>query len=67
MPWAKGVSVKDTVWDDEGNQSALDFERMLKIVLDAGFDGYCGIEFGGYEGLTKSRERLEQARDALAG
>ncbi|MDF1858919.1 MAG: sugar phosphate isomerase/epimerase [Verrucomicrobiales bacterium] len=66
MPWAKGVSVKDTVWDDEGKQSQLDYERMLKIVLDAGFRGYCGIEHGGFAGLNQSRERLEQAREKLA-
>lgn len=66
MPWAKGVSVKDVVWDDEGNESPLDFERMMKIVLDAGFHGYCGIEFGGFEGLNQSRRRLEQAREALS-
>lgn len=66
MPWAKGVSVKDTVWDDKGNSSPLDFERMLRIVLDTGFHGYCGIEFGGYAGLNKSRERLEQAREKVS-
>ncbi len=66
MPWAKGVSVKDMVWDDEGNQSALDFERMLRIVLNHGYHGYCGIEYGGFEGLKRSRERLERAREALA-
>ena len=66
MPWAKGVSVKDQVWDDKGNSAPLDFERMLKIVLDAGFNGYCGIEFGGFEGLNQSRKRLEQAREKLA-
>ena len=66
MPWAKGVSVKDIVWDDKGKQSPLDYERMLRIVLDAGFHGYCGIEFGGYAGLNKSRERLELAREKLS-
>lgn len=62
MRWAKGVSVKDRVWDDKGNQKPLDFERMLRIVLDAGFHGYCGIEFGGFAGLAASRKSLEQAR-----
>jgi sugar phosphate isomerase/epimerase len=66
MPWAKGVSVKDQVWDDKGNSSPLDFDRMLRIVLDAGFRGYCGIEFGGYENLNRSREKLEQARERLS-
>ena len=67
MPWAKGVSVKDRVWDAEMNQSDLDYDRMLKIVLDAGFRGYCGIEHGGFDGLNQSREKLEAARERLAG
>lgn len=66
MKWAKGVSVKDVVWDDEGKQSPLDYERMLKIVLDAGFRGYCGIEHGGFKGLKASREKLERARERLS-
>ncbi len=66
MKWAKGVSIKDTVWDGDGNQSPLDFERMMRIVVDAGYHGYCGIEFGGYEGLNHSREQLEQAREKLS-
>ncbi|MDA0807363.1 MAG: sugar phosphate isomerase/epimerase [Planctomycetota bacterium] len=66
MPWAKGVSVKDVVWDDKAKQSPLDYGRMLKIVLDAGFHGYCGIEHGGFEGLNASRKALETARDRLS-
>ena len=66
MRWAKGVSVKDRAWDGEGNQSPLDFYRMMKIVVDAGFHGYCGIEFGGFAGLNRSRELLEQAREKLS-
>ena len=67
MRWAKGVSIKDTAWDAKGNQSALDFERMTRIVLRAGFHGYCGIEFGGYAGLNRSREMLEIARKKISG
>ncbi|MDA1164997.1 MAG: sugar phosphate isomerase/epimerase [Planctomycetota bacterium] len=66
MPWAKGVSVKDVVWDDKGNQAPLDYDRMLKIVLDAGFHGYCGIEFGGFENLAASRKSLEDSRQRLS-
>ncbi|MEM6915825.1 MAG: sugar phosphate isomerase/epimerase family protein [Verrucomicrobiota bacterium] len=66
MPWAKGVSVKDQVWDANANRSALDYDRMLKIVLDAGFNGYFGIEHGGFAGLNASREKLEEARNRLA-
>ena len=66
MKWAKGVSVKDLVWDDKANQSDLDYDRMLKIVVDAGFHGHCGIEHGGFAGLNQSREKLEQARARLS-
>ncbi|MGZ0172484.1 MAG: sugar phosphate isomerase/epimerase family protein [Planctomycetales bacterium] len=66
MKWAKGVSVKDIVWDDKAKQSPLDYDRMLKIVLDTGFNGYCGIEHGGFEGLEASRKALEAARDRLS-
>lgn len=61
LPFAKGVSVKDRVWDDKGKQSALDYDRMLKLVHASGFRGYCGIEFGGYANLTASRKKLEAA------
>lgn len=67
MPWAKGVSVKDRVWDARDNSSPLDYDRMIKIVLDSGFRGYFGIEHGGYAGLNASREKLEQARERFAG
>lgn len=66
MPYAKGVSVKDTVWTPDMKQVPLDFEKMLTIVLKAGFRGFCGIEFGGYEGLNQSRETLEKTRASLA-
>jgi len=65
MSHAKGVSVKDIVWDANNKQHPLNFEKMLTIVLEAGYRGFCGIEFGGYEGLNKSRESLEKARTAL--
>ena len=65
MPWAKGVSIKDKVVDDDGNQSNLDFTRMMQIVVDAGYHGYCGIEFGGFAGLNASRSALENARTEI--
>ena len=40
----------------------MDFERMLKLVTDTGFRGYCGIEYGGYAGLNATRERFGTPR-----
>ena len=69
MPYAPAVSVKPTVWDAEGNQHPLDYVRMMRIVLDAGYRGYAGIEHG-VEGdekasITEVKVRLEEARDVL--
>lgn len=44
MPYAKGVSAKTTAFDDEGNDPNTDYYRMMRIVRDAGYQGYVGIE-----------------------
>jgi sugar phosphate isomerase/epimerase len=69
MPLAKGVSVKPRVWDFNGNSSDIDLLKMMKIVVDAGYRGHCGIEHGPQgnelEGVRKLREQLEHVRDQL--
>jgi L-ribulose-5-phosphate 3-epimerase len=47
MPFAKGVSAKSNDFDDKGNEVRIDYARMLKIVLDAGYKGFIGIEYEG--------------------
>jgi len=70
MPLAKGVSVKPRVWDAHGNQSDIDLKRMMKIVVDAGWRGHCGIEHGTegreLESIVELRKQLEVVRDELA-
>jgi len=70
MPLAKGVSVKPRVWDAHGNQSDIDLKRMMKIVVDAGWRGHCGIEHGTegkeLESIVELRKQLEAVRDDLA-
>ena len=70
MPFAKGVSVKPSVWDFHGNTSDIDLLRMMTIVVDAGYRGYAGIEHGPegdeLEGVRQLREELETVRDQLA-
>jgi sugar phosphate isomerase/epimerase len=69
MPLAKGVSVKPRVWDFNGNSSDIDLRRMMKIVVDAGYRGHCGIEYGPegreLEGVRQLREQLESVREQL--
>jgi len=69
MPYATGVSVKTTVWDDDANTSPLDYDRMMRIVLDAGYRGYCGIEHTDrgreLEAVAEVRTALLECRDRL--
>src|SRR5690606_39097247 len=63
MPFAKGVSAKSYDFDDEGNETTLDYPRFLRIVKDAGYTGYVGVEF---EGSAMSEEKgIELTRDLL--
>ncbi len=71
MPLAKGVSVKPRVWDFQGKSSDIDLRKMMKVVVDAGYHGHCGIEHGNegneLEGVKQLREQLEKVRDELTG
>ncbi|MDZ7607670.1 MAG: sugar phosphate isomerase/epimerase family protein [Cyclobacteriaceae bacterium] len=46
MPFAKGVSAKTGAFDANGNDVDTDYMKMMKIVKDAGYRGYVGIESG---------------------
>ena len=69
MPLARGVSVKPRVWDGSGKDSDIDLLKMMKIVVDAGYRGHCGIEHGPegkeLEGVKDLRVQLERVRDQL--
>lgn len=63
MPLAKGVSAKTLAFDDKGNEADMDYIRLMKIVKNAGFTGYVGIEYEGddlqeEEGIKKTKELL---------
>lgn len=67
MPHAKGVSAKSYDFDKEGNETKLDYARILKIVTDAGYNGYIGIEYEGGrlpepEGIMATKKLLERLR-----
>lgn len=71
MPFAKAVSAKSHDFDAEGNETHTDYFKMMKIVLDAGYHGYCGIEYEGSklgepEGIKATKLLLERVRERLA-
>ncbi len=47
MPMAKAVSAKSYAFDDQGNETTLDYVRILQMVKDAGYTGYIGVEYEG--------------------
>lgn len=70
MPFAKAVSAKSGDFDASGNETHTDYRRMLKIVLDAGYHGYLGIEYEGGklsepEGIRATKKLLEKVSDEL--
>ena len=72
MPFAKAVSAKSYKFDVQGNEVVIDFRRMMKIVLAAGYHSYVGIEWEGndpseLEGVRQTQRLLERIRDELSG
>jgi hypothetical protein len=71
MPFAKSVSAKSHDFDSQGNETSTDFRKMMKIVLDAGFRGFVGIEYEGSklsepDGIRATKNLLLRVRDELA-
>ena len=70
MPYAKGVSAKSHAFDENGNESNLDYTRLMQIVKDAGYTGHVGIEYEGSElsepdGIMATKELLNRVGEEL--
>ncbi len=71
MPYAKAVSAKSHNFDDKGEEVDIDYHRMLRVVTDAGYHGWVGVEYEGEtlpprEGTMTTKRLLERVRDELA-
>ncbi|WP_421823871.1 sugar phosphate isomerase/epimerase family protein [Flagellimonas oceanensis] len=62
MPYAKGVSAKSYNFDENGNETVIDFERIMDTVVASGYEGFVGVE---YEGSELSEEEGILATKAL--
>lgn len=70
MPFAKAVSAKSFDFDEEGEETTIDYARMLKLVLDAGYHGHLGIEYEGprlseKDGVEATKRLLERVRSSV--
>ncbi|HUY89365.1 MAG TPA: sugar phosphate isomerase/epimerase family protein [Pirellulales bacterium] len=71
MPYAKAVSAKSHDFNEQGEETETDYRKMMKIVLDAGYHGYVGIEYEGSqlsepEGIKATKKLLEKVRAELS-
>ncbi|MBL8852106.1 MAG: sugar phosphate isomerase/epimerase [Planctomycetaceae bacterium] len=82
MPYAQAVSAKSMEFDDSqplatidrhdpAHPRVFDYARLMKIVTDAGYHGYVGIEYEGSDpdestGIRKTKELLERVRALYA-
>lgn len=63
LPYAKAVSAKSHEFDSRGNETTIDYHRVMKMVKDIGYKGFVGIE---YEGSKVSEpEGIKLTRDLL--
>ncbi len=70
MPAAKAVSAKSHDFDELGNETSIDYLKMLKIVKESGYQGYIGVEYeGGHlsetEGILATKALLLNAAKKL--
>lgn len=70
MPFAKAVSAKSHDFDAQGNETHTDYRKMMKIVVDAGYRGWVGVEYEGKaldeaEGIRRTKVLLEKVRDEI--
>jgi sugar phosphate isomerase/epimerase len=71
MPFAKAVSAKSHEFDESGNEIHTDYLKMMKIVIDAGYRGFVGVEYEGEkhsesDGIRLTQKLLERVRQELA-
>lgn len=65
MPFARAVSAKSYDFDPMGNETTIDFARMMDIVSRSSYSGYIGIEYEGSrlsedEGILATRNLLQR-------
>lgn len=65
LPYAGAISAKTYAIDAQGNEPNIDFERMLALIKNSGYQGYIGVEYEGTdlsedEGIRRSKKLLER-------
>jgi len=70
MPFAKAVSAKSHDFDERGEETHTDYHKMMKIVLDAKYNSFVGVEYEGDgmsepDGVRATKKLLERVHQEL--
>lgn len=65
MPYAKSLSAKSFDFDENGNETKIDYVKMMKIVKENNYDGYIGVEYEGrrlseQEGIMATKNLIQR-------
>lgn len=70
MPFAKAVSAKSYDFDEKGQETKIDYKKMMQIVKHAGYAGFVGVEYEGNilneeDGIIATKNLLLEAAKQL--
>ncbi len=70
LPFARGVSAKSYGFNAQGEETTIDYFKMLKMVQESDFTGYIGVEYEGDplsepEGIRATKSLLENTWEKL--
>jgi sugar phosphate isomerase/epimerase len=65
MPYARAVSAKSYDFDGAGNETTIDYGRMLRIAAAAGYSGHIGVEYEGrrlseFDGIRATQRLIQK-------
>ncbi|MBJ6366643.1 sugar phosphate isomerase/epimerase family protein [Snuella sedimenti] len=63
LPYAKAVSAKSYAFNAEGDETSIDYYRIMKMVKESGYNGFVGVEFEG--GSVSEEAGIKLTRDLL--
>jgi L-ribulose-5-phosphate 3-epimerase len=66
LPYAKAVSAKSYNFNEQGEDTKIDYYKMMKMVKESDYNGYIGIEYEGeekseHEGILLTKDLMIKA------
>lgn len=70
VPHARGVCAVAREFDEAGNETTIDYGRLMQVVLDSGYQGHVGIKYEGEAldsaaGIRATKALLERVRSQI--